>query len=90
MTPVGLGSLDLSPYRRFRNLEVIMDKLLFTPSEAAAVLGIGRSKVYELLNDGHLPSVRIDRCRRIPADELVALVERLRSTATISPTKPAA
>lgn len=68
-----------------------MDKLLFTPSEAAAVLGIGRSKIYELLNDGQLRSVRIDRCRRIPADELVALVERLRSSgATVSPTKPAA
>ena len=68
-----------------------MDKLLFTPSEAAAVLGIGRSKIYELLNDGQLRSVRIDRCRRIPADELVALVERLRSpSAAVSPTKPAA
>lgn len=67
-----------------------MDKLLLTPSEAAAVLGIGRSKVYELLNDGQLTSVRIDRCRRIPADELVALVERLRSAASLSPTKPAA
>lgn len=68
-----------------------MDKLLFTPSEAAAVLGIGRSKIYELLNDGQLTSVRIDRCRRIPADELVALVERLRSAgAAVAPTKPAA
>ena len=26
-----------------------MDKLLLTPDEAAQVLGIGRSKVYELL-----------------------------------------
>lgn len=67
-----------------------MDKLLFTPSEAAAVLGIGRSKVYELLSDGQLPSVRIDRCRHIPADELVALVcskrkeERLRAGAPLT------
>lgn len=68
-----------------------MDKLLFTPSEAAAVLGIGRSKIYELLNDGQLTSVRIDRCRRIPADELLSLVERLRSAgAGVIPTKPAA
>ncbi len=68
-----------------------MDKLLFTPSEAAEVLGIGRSKIYELLNDGQLTSVRIDRCRRIPGDELVALVERLRSAgAAVTPTKPAA
>lgn len=68
-----------------------MDKLLFTPTEAAAVLGIGRSKIYELLNDGQLTSVRIDRCRRIPAAELVALVERLRSAGSGgSPNKPAA
>jgi predicted DNA-binding transcriptional regulator AlpA len=26
-----------------------MDKLLLTPTEAAAALGIGRSKVYELM-----------------------------------------
>ena len=90
MSPVEYRRLELFPYGRFLTLEVLMDKLLFTPSEAAAVLGIGRSKVYELLNDGHLTSVRIDRCRRIPADELVALVERLRSAAALSPTTPAA
>jgi len=40
-------------------VEVVMDKLLFTPFEAATALGIGRSKVYELLRSGDLPSVRI-------------------------------
>lgn len=55
-----------------------MDKLLLTPTEAAAVLGIGRSKVYELMRAGTLRSVRIDTCRRVPAAELEALVERLR------------
>ena len=45
-----------------------MDKVLLTPVEAATVLGIGRSKLYELLRSGRLPSVRIGACRRIPAD----------------------
>jgi len=54
-----------------------MDKLLLTPTEAATALGIGRSKVYELLRNGTLASVRIDTCRRIPAAELDALVARL-------------
>ena len=36
-----------------------MDKLLLTPTEAAAALGVGRSKVYELLQCGSLQSVRI-------------------------------
>ncbi len=54
-----------------------MDKLLLTPTEAAAVLGIGRSKVYAFMRAGTLGSIRIDTCR-VPAAELEALVERLR------------
>jgi len=59
-----------------------MDKLLLTPTEAAAALGIGRSKVYELMQTGQLESVRIGACRRIPAAELEALVVRLRHDPT--------
>lgn len=59
-----------------------MNKLLLTPSEAAMALGIGRSKVYELMRSGALASVRIDSCRRIPVDDLAALVGRLRGAAT--------
>lgn len=58
-----------------------MDKLLVTPVEAAALLGIGRSKVYELMRSGVLGSVRIDNCRRIPTEELSELVQRLRQAA---------
>ena len=60
-----------------------MDKLLLTPTEAATALGIGRSKVYELMRAGTLASVRIDTCRRIPAAELEALVVRLRRDLTV-------
>jgi excisionase family DNA binding protein len=59
--------------------ELAMDKLLLSPTEAAEVLGIGRSKVYELMRSGTLRSVRIDSCRRIPVEELSALVTRLRT-----------
>lgn len=55
-----------------------MQKLLLTPTEAAHVLGVGRSKIYELMRSGALGSVRIDSCRRIPVDDLSALVARLR------------
>ena len=48
-------------------MEINMDKVLLTPVEAATALGIGRSKLYELLQSGRLPSVRIGACRRIPA-----------------------
>jgi excisionase family DNA binding protein len=55
-----------------------VDKLLLTPEEAASVLSIGRSKVYELMSDGRLTSVRIDASRRVPMSALVEFVERLR------------
>jgi excisionase family DNA binding protein len=54
-----------------------VDKLLLTPEEAADVLSIGRSKVYELISDGRLPSVRIDASRRVPISALVEFVEHL-------------
>lgn len=54
-----------------------MDKLLLTPTEAAVALGIGRSKVYELLRTGDLHSVRIGACRRIPAESLAAFLTTL-------------
>lgn len=47
-----------------------MDKLLLTPSEAATALGIGRSKLYELLQTGQLASVRIGTCHRVPTRAL--------------------
>ncbi|WP_250280144.1 helix-turn-helix domain-containing protein [Frankia sp. Cppng1_Ct_nod] len=55
-----------------------MNKLLLTATEAAAVLGVGRSTVYELMAAGQIESVRIGRARRIPRAVLVAYVDRLR------------
>jgi excisionase family DNA binding protein len=52
--------------------------ILLTPTEAAQALGIGRSKLYELMQAGVVESVRLGRCRRIPADALFDLVARLR------------
>jgi excisionase family DNA binding protein len=56
----------------------VVDKILLTPVEAAAALGIGRSKVYELLLSGQLPSVHIGRCRRVPADPVHSFASSLR------------
>lgn len=54
-----------------------MEKLLLTPHEAAQVLGIGRSKLYQLMRAGTVASVRIGSCRRIPAASLPGLIEQL-------------
>jgi excisionase family DNA binding protein len=54
-----------------------MEKLLLTPEDAADLLSIGRSKLYELIGDGRLASVRIDASRRVPMSALVEFVESL-------------
>jgi excisionase family DNA binding protein len=59
------------------------EPILLTPAEAARALGIGRSKLYELLQTGVLESVHIGACRRIPADALTDLVKRLREGADL-------
>ena len=50
-------------------------KLLLTITEACQVLAISRSKLYGLLNAGHLPSVHIGRSRRIRMTDLEDFVK---------------
>lgn len=52
-------------------------KLLLTPEEAAEVLAISRTRLYELLRRGELKSVKIGKVRRVSVRELEAYVERL-------------
>lgn len=59
-----------------------MDRLLLTPEDAADVLGVGRTKLYELLRVGAIESVRIGRARRVPAEALHDYVARLRADAS--------
>lgn len=54
-------------------------RLLLKPDEAADVLGIGRSTLYELLAAGRIESVQIGRSRRIPMAALADYVEQLRA-----------
>lgn len=49
-------------------------RLLLSVREAADVLGIGRSKLYELLASNELAVVRIGRSVRIPVSALEAFV----------------
>ncbi len=54
-----------------------VNKLLLSPKEAAEMLSVSRSKLYELLAAGKVASVRIDGCRRISVEVLRAYVEQL-------------
>lgn len=52
------------------------EQLLLRIPEAAARLGLGRSTIYELIQAGDLPAVKIRRAVRVPASRLAAWVER--------------
>ena len=54
-----------------------MEKLLLSPTEAAAHLSVGRSKIYELIRLGQVRSVKVGGCRRIPRSALAEFVSGL-------------
>lgn len=53
-----------------------MPPLLLKAEEAARLLGLGRSKVFEMLATGELPRVRIGRSVRIRRTDLEEWVEQ--------------
>lgn len=72
-----------------------LDKLLYTPVEAAHALAVSRSTIYVLMASGDILSVHIGASRRIPAEALRRYVKRLSTGTAVSdggrpPDKPAA
>ncbi len=67
-----------------------MNPMLLTPVEAARALGIGRSKMYELISSGLVESVLIGSARRIPVDALATYVAYLRAARAATGTAPRA
>jgi excisionase family DNA binding protein len=51
-----------------------VEPLLVTVEEAARLLHVGRSMIYELMNRGEIPSLRIGSARRIPVGALRAWI----------------
>lgn len=58
----------------------LLPRLLLTVSDAATVLGVGRSKMWELIHGGRVEVVKVDgeRSTRVVYESLVAYVNRLR------------
>lgn len=54
-----------------------VDRLLLTVVEAADLLGVGRTTLYELLARGELQAVRIGRSRRVPRTAIDDYVDQL-------------
>lgn len=69
-----------------------MEKLLLRPTEAAELLGIGRSKIYALLAARELPSIRVGHSVRVPAAALRKWVADLAAepVPAVEPDEPAA
>jgi excisionase family DNA binding protein len=54
-----------------------MESFLYTVQEAAEALKISRSKVYGLMKEGELPSVKIGGSRRLRKQDLMQYVDCL-------------
>lgn len=48
---------------------------VLTPDDVIEILNIGRNKVYEMLNNGTIKSIRIGRKHRIPKKILIEYLE---------------
>ena len=42
-----------------------IERLTYTPREAAAMLGVSRTTVYEWMREGTIPSAKVGGCRLI-------------------------
>lgn len=62
---------------------MVVDRLTYTISEAAQAIGIGRSTIYKLINEGELPIVRLGKRVLIPR---ASILELLRMEAPVPPT----
>ena len=46
------------------------ERLLLRPAEAAEAMGVSRSKAYELIAGGVIPSIKVGGCVRVPVGAL--------------------
>ena len=52
------------------------ERLLLRPAEAGDVIGVSRSRAYELIASGEIPSVDVDGSPRVPVAALKAWIEK--------------
>ena len=68
------------PYRQARRVRNVGDAapLAVRVSQAARMVGLGRSKFYELIAAGDVETVKIGRCTLVPIESLHELIEKAR------------
>jgi excisionase family DNA binding protein len=52
-----------------------LDRMLYSPSEVAQLIGFGRTRTYELVREGRIPSIKIDGRTRVRRGDLEAWIE---------------
>ena len=65
----GRGSGEPTPHSVPRRVNA-PEPLLLDSREVAYLLGIGRTKAFQMMSTGQLPVVRIGRCARVPRSGL--------------------
>lgn len=53
-----------------------VERMLLRPREVAQATGYSRSKTYELIAAGVIPSMRVGKCVRVPVDALRKWIEQ--------------
>lgn len=71
-------SVRLPPGRNRVDESSHPESVLLRPEEAADRLSLSRTRVYELMATGALPSVTIETSRRVPLVDLIAFIESKR------------
>jgi excisionase family DNA binding protein len=56
-------------------MEATMDPIVISIDSAKKALGIGHTKLYELIDEGRLATIKIGRRRLVKTDSIRALVE---------------
>ena len=69
--------LAASPAPQVVALRVVPESLLLTVEEAAELLVISRSLMYELIRDGNIATIHIGRLRRVPREALTSYINEL-------------
>lgn len=59
------------------NTRGVLEPMLLTPEEAAEVLRVSRSTIYDLMRSERLQSVKIGGSRRVPVAAVTLFVEAL-------------
>jgi len=58
------------------------ERLLHSPEECAALLGVGRTNIFDLIARGELESFKIGHLRKIPREALADYIKRQRDQAS--------